>query len=107
MSWYEQEDNPSNLWQYVGKERRIRRGTTLAIDWDTKIVRARLTTERHHRQRLDYDRWLKWLLDHKKLKVGAEAPGTGGAPLSTAIIAEVKDGVMCLRATAQMLQCYT
>jgi hypothetical protein len=101
--WNQKEDNPKNLLQMLPKERQVTMGTTLAIDWDTKKVIARLTTDQHPRQKKDRDRMLERMVGRNILKVGAEAIGPDGKPLCTVIRAEVADGVMRVRETARML----
>lgn len=83
--------------------RRVTRGTTLAIDWQTKRVRALLTlgeTEDRQRQR---DGFLTRLLAEDLLRTGEQAVGLAGRPLQACARAEMRGGVLRVRGTAAMI----
>jgi hypothetical protein len=100
VSWDEVEPNPPGSW--FPDNRQITVGTTLAIDWETRQVRARLTS-RWEEQRDDRDRMLK-KMDEKGLLVPAELAVTpDGKPLRCAIKAELAGDLMRVRGTARTL----
>ena len=103
--------------------RRISVGTTLALDWDSGRVLARLTSapppvestkgyltpeeqgrlQEYRLQRKDRDEFLRRLASKDLLKVGREAFGPDGSPLMSVIQAEETDGIMRARSTAKFL----
>jgi hypothetical protein len=95
VSWDHEEPNGAGL-PYPGK-RQITVGTTLAIDWKTRVVRARLTSEWGGEQPADRDQLLKKLAEDGALQAA------GSAPDRPAIRAESLDGLMRVRGTARML----
>jgi hypothetical protein len=100
VSWDELEPNPKGSW--FPDKRQITVGTTLAIDWETKQVRARLTS-RWEEQRKARDLMLQ-RLDEKGLLVPAQLATTpDGKPLRCAIKAETSGELMRVRGTARML----
>jgi hypothetical protein len=100
VSWDVLEPNPPGSW--FPDRRQITVGTTLAIDWETKRVRARLTSQ-WEEQRDDRDKMLQ-RLDEKGLLVPAELATTPeGKPLRCAIKAETSGELMRVRGTARML----
>ena len=82
--------------------RRITLGTTLAIDWATRRIRAVLTSEADA-QKEDRTRLLSALLDAGVLRLGEEACGADGAPLHGAIRADAVQGVLRIRGAARVL----
>lgn len=102
VSWDHKEAN--RLGGLFPRERQITVGTTLAIDWETRKVRALLTSDYGNaRQQDDRDLMLTRLAGDGLLRLGNEAVGPDGKPLSTAIRAEATDGVMRVRGTSRML----
>jgi hypothetical protein len=101
VSWDEQE--PSGLPAPHPRERQVRRGTTVAVDWKTRQVRARLTSDAAPGQRSDRDVLLRRMADDGILRLGADADGPDGKPLCAAIRAETLDGILRVRGAARML----
>ncbi len=100
VSWDELEPNPEGSW--FPDKRQITVGTTLAIDWETKQARARLTSQ-WEEQRDNRDKMLQ-RLDEKGLLVPAElATAPDGKPLRCAIKAETSGDLMRVRGTARTL----
>ena len=100
VSWDVLEPNPEGSW--FPDKRQITVGTTLAIDWETKRVRARLTSQ-WEEQKDDRDKMLQ-KLDEKGLLVPAELATTpDGKPLRCAIKAETTADLMRVRGTARTL----
>jgi hypothetical protein len=95
VSWDHEEPNGAGV-PYAGN-RQVTVGTTLAIDWETRVVRARLTSEWGGEQPADRDQLLKKLADDGVLQAA------GSAPDRPAIRAESMDGLMRVRGTARML----
>jgi hypothetical protein len=100
VSWDVLEANPKGSW--FPDRRQITVGTTLAIDWETKRVRARLTSQ-WEEQRDDRDRMLR-RLDEKGVLMPAELATTPDRkPLRCAIKAEMSGDLMRVRGTARTL----
>ncbi len=78
-------------------------GTTLAIDWETKTVRALLTTDTSKLQRADRDANLLQLHAQDRLRVGSAAVGPDGKEIRSAAIAEVSGDLLRIRKSARML----
>jgi hypothetical protein len=83
VSWDQEEPNGPGA--PFAERRQITVGTTLAIDWETRIVRARLTSQWQGEQKSDRDEMLKKLAETSGLHV------------------ESSNGLMRVRATARML----
>lgn len=91
VSWDQEEPNGPGS-PFAGG-RQITVGTTLAIDWETRTVRARLTSQWKGEQQADRDEMLR-----KLAAAGAlEEDGRSGVRV------ESSNGVMRVRATARML----
>jgi hypothetical protein len=101
VSWTETE--PNNLRPPFPDQRQIVVGTTLAIDWETKQVRAIITSEKGERQRASRDEFLSRLADDDVLQLGENGIGPSGRPLSAVILAEVIEGQMRVRGSARFL----
>ena len=101
VAWDQKE--PSGLGPSLPDVRQITVGTTVALDWTTRKVRARLTSEQSRDQKEERDGLLHLLLDEGILRVGDAAKGPDGKPLRGAVRAETLDGVMRVRGTARML----
>ena len=90
VSWDQEE--PNGTGSPFAEKRQITVGTTLAIDWETRTVRTRLTSQWHGEQKSDRDEMLRKLAaagtledEHSGLRV------------------ESSNGVIRVRATARML----
>jgi hypothetical protein len=101
VSWDHQE--PNELGARFPRHRQITVGTTLAIDWDTRRIKARLTSDLAEQQRTDRDLLLHRLLDQGLLRLEHEAVGPSGAELGTAVIAEAAQNLMRVRGAARTL----
>jgi hypothetical protein len=84
-------------------QRQVTFGTMLAIDWETRTVRALLTSDRSAVARQQRDRLLLHLKEKDLLRLGADALGPDGQPLSGVIHGEVSEGVLRVVGTAHML----
>lgn len=100
VAWSETEKNGAG--GGLPTERRIIRGTTLAIDFKSKQVRAVVTGGAGGPLRRSRDAFLARLLQRDALRVG-EAAGPDGKPLRGAVSGDVTQGVLRLRATARAL----
>ncbi len=101
VSWDHKE--PSGVAGLPG-ERQITVGTTLVIDCDCRLVRAKLTSDHvSAEQQADRDALLKRLTDTGVLHLGKAALGPDGKTLCTVVAAEVLDGLMRVRGTARTL----
>jgi len=119
VAWDHVEDNPLGS-GYPGK-RRITVGTTVAIDWKTGRVLARLTNapperrllafdreyrrrwQEYEEQRRDRDVFVGGLAARGLLKLGSHALGPDGQPLRSVIQADVIGNAMKARGTGKML----
>lgn len=101
VSWNMDEPNPMRP-PFPGK-RQITLGTTLAIDWDTRQVRALLTADQSDAQRRDRDRMLLKLDQMGAVQLAHNAIGPDGKPLMSAVIAESTNQLMRVRGAARML----
>jgi hypothetical protein len=107
VSWDHVEPNPTG--SAFPDRRRITVGTTLAINWETKKVRAVLTSDHSNRpdelreQQEDRDKMLRRLLGEGLLKLGAQAVGPDGEPLRSVVSAESTHGYMRVRGAVRML----
>ncbi|MBN1658529.1 MAG: hypothetical protein JXA93_09025 [Anaerolineae bacterium] len=105
--WIETE--PGGLGTGWPARRAIPVGTTLAIDWQTRRVRALLTTDRRNRpaegeaDRAGRDALLRMLVDAGVLRAGDLALGPDGRSLRSYLQAETADGVLRVRGTARLL----
>jgi hypothetical protein len=104
VSWTETEPNA-----LAGLPRRqLRRGTTLAIDWATRNVRAVVTTgKRTAAERTDErrsrDGMLARLAARDELRIGQRAYGPDGRLLRGAVPADVVDDTLAVRGVARSL----
>jgi hypothetical protein len=115
VSWDYQE--PNHLGQFFPAERQITVGTTLAIDWQTKKVRAIVTSDFSDRpsgggrkrkadreqQKADRDLMLETLLDQGVLQPAAETRGPDGKQRTSLVSAETMGNLMRVRGVARML----
>jgi len=101
VSWDVQE--PNNVSSLLPKERVVRLGTTLVIDWEKRKVRSRLTSDSKQQQRSDRDAMIRSLLDDGVLRIGEDALGPDGKPLCSAVIGECMNGLLHISGTARLL----
>jgi hypothetical protein len=94
VSWDHEEPNGAGV--PIAGGRQVTVGTTLAIDWETRVVRARLTSEWGGEQQADRDVALEGLAAAGILRNGDHAPGDGPR-------VETLDGLLRVRGTARML----
>jgi hypothetical protein len=105
--WDQSEPNPPG--SSSTRRRMISAGTTLAIDWNTQQVRARLTSDHSARpgeqaeQQADRDTMLRRLADDGLLAVGPLALGPDGRPLRTLVGAEVTGDLIRVCGAARVL----
>jgi hypothetical protein len=95
VSWDRKEANGAGL--PFGGERQITVGTTVAIDWETRKVRARLTSAVTEEQAADRNGLLRLLADGGLLRVAE------GESDRTGLRVEALDGLVRLRDTARLL----
>lgn len=115
VSWDYKE--PNHLGQFFPAERQITVGTTLAIDWETKKVRAIVTSDFSERpsgsgrereadreqQRIDRDLMLDRLLDEGVLTLADQTSGPDGKQRTSLVSAETMGNLMRVRGAARML----
>jgi hypothetical protein len=107
VKWDEAEPNP--LGAAFPSQRRISVGTTLAIDWETRMVRSVLTSQRGQRaqendeQRRDRDLLLHMLVERGLLVPEERANGPDGQSLRSLLKAESASGLMRVRGAARLL----
>lgn len=94
---------PNALGGGYPSQRKITVGTTLAIDWETRRIRSRLSTDLSDQQQEDRDSLLLRLADDGLLLPDRLAVGPDGLPLRSAIRAESLGDVMRVRGAARML----
>jgi hypothetical protein len=100
---------PNSLQGQFPAARRLVVGTTLAIDWESRQVRVRLTTARagqpdeEAEQRQDRARFLGLMADEGILRPAQMRLGPDGKERRTVIAAEDIKGVMRVRGMARML----
>jgi len=98
VSWSALE--PCKVGGGLPRTKRVVHGTTLAIDWDQKIVRAVLSTDPSQSAVDDRDAFIARLLDDDLLTItqGGEAPA-----MRHSVSAAVIDGALRVRSTARAL----
>lgn len=101
VSWDRKENH--RVGRGLPRARQVTFGTTLAIDWERRTVRARLTSDPGAVLRRDRDAMLSRLAADDLIRFGDEANGPDGRPLLSVLRAESMDGLMRLRGTARML----
>ena len=101
VSWSEVE--PNNVGGGLPANRRIARGSTLAIDWNSKKVRAIVIGGQDPSLSHSRDAFLTHLLRHDAIRVGAGARGPNGEMLRGIVEGEVVQDVLRMRATARAL----
>ncbi|HUP20466.1 MAG TPA: hypothetical protein VM778_10990 [Gemmatimonadota bacterium] len=101
VSWTETEGNV--LRGSIARRRRFVAGTTLAIDWESKRIRALLTSERGERQREERDGFLRRLQEADVLVPEDLARGPDGKALRGVVPFAVGDGHLRVYGTGRML----
>lgn len=101
VSWSEVE--PCNAGPNLPKKRRILRGTTVAIDWETRSIRAIVTGQSSDATRHTRDQFVRNLVEDGLLRINEAAVGPDGNPLRNFVRGEVIADTLKLRATAQAL----
>lgn len=115
VSWDYKETN--HLGEFFPAERQITVGTTMAVDWKTKRVRAIVTSDFSERpsgrgrkrkadreqQRLDRDLMLARLLDEGVLQLADQTRGPDGKQIASLVSAETMGNLMRVRGAARML----
>lgn len=99
VSWETEERNRG---KGLPGKRQITVGTTMAIDWETKKIRALLTSD-YRPQREARDALVRALDESGMLLPMTDLAGPGGKPLRHAIGFEVADGVMRMRGVGNLL----
>ncbi len=94
VSWDHEERHGAGM-PFAGG-RQVTVGTTLAIDWETRVVRARLTSEQGGEQKTDRDEALKGLAAAGILRADQHGSGEGTRM-------ETSNGLLRVRGTARML----
>jgi hypothetical protein len=101
VTWKDLEDNRAGAG--LPAQRQYTSGTTLAIDWDKRRVRAVVTSNRGKQAREDTDALLRRLRTTGALLVGDEALGPHGRPLQGAIRGDIIEGSLRVRGAGRML----
>lgn len=99
--WDQVEPNP--VGGGLPPQRRIRVGTTLAIDWETRTIRTLLNSNDTLAQKPERDRLLASLVGSEVLRMGDEAAAADGSPLHGVVRGDVIQGVLRIRGGARML----
>jgi hypothetical protein len=101
VSWDHLEPNGADFPE--APQRRIRAGTTLAIDWQSRHVRAILTSDLGEEQQAARGRALRQLAESGRLQVGRRALGPDGRALPGTIMAAARNGVLRVHGAARTL----
>jgi len=107
VSWDQSEAN--QLGRRFPDRRQITVGTTLAVDWDTRMIRALLRSDHSDRpqeqqkQQEDRDRMLRRLGDEGLMRLGPLAIGPDGKELRSVVRADSANGLMRVRGVARTL----
>lgn len=101
ISWDHPEEN--RLGPAFPKQRKVTVGTTLAVDWETRQIRSRMTTDLSDQQKDDRDQILMRMADEGILVPDRVGLGPDGQPLRSAMRAETMGDVMRVRGAARML----
>lgn len=101
VSWDAVEKNPKA--RGLPGKRQITIGTTLAIDWETKKIRALLTSDTSKMQRDDRDETLILLHRRDQLRIGSDAIGPDEKEFRTVAVGEVSGDLLRIRKSARML----
>jgi hypothetical protein len=98
VSWDTKE--PQRLGGGFPTQRQITVGTTLVVDWDTRMVRSLLTGD-YAAEQQSRDAMVKRLVEEDRLRIGDEPPVR--SHVSPHISAESSGNLMRVRGTARML----
>lgn len=101
VSWEHFEE--SGLDARFPARRAITVGTTLAIDFETKAIRARLTTDKSQRQKKDRNLMLARLRDGEILQPGVRRRGAGGHEPRSVLSTDVAGGILRMRGAGRTL----
>ena len=101
VSWNHSEPNPVR--RGLPAKRQITVGTMLAIDPETRAIRAKLTSDLGAAQCADRDQLLSSLVEEGLVRFGRDAIGPDGQPLRSVLKAEFMDGLMRVFGTARLL----
>lgn len=101
VSWKATE--PSELDRRFPRQRIVTVGTTLVIDWETRQIRALLTTDQSARQRKDRTLLLRKLQEQELLLPGDRHTGPGGARLASVLRTETNDDTLQVCGAARTL----
>lgn len=115
VSWDYKE--PNHLGQFFPAERQITVGTTMAVEWEAKTVRAIVTSDFSERpsgsgrkrkadreqQKADRDLMLEGLLDAGVLQTADDTRGPDGKQRTALVSAETMGNLMRVRGAARML----
>ncbi len=96
VAW-EQADPPAQ------PTRLITVGTTLVIDWQSKQIRACLTSDQSAEQQSDRDLLLSHLAGEGLLRLDEHAVGPDGKPLDAAVTGQTINGLVRLHGTGRLL----
>jgi hypothetical protein len=104
VSWSDVEKNARVRGKGLPPKRRIKRGTTLAIEWLPRPrVRAILTSTRPKSEIEATDKLIQKLVDKNLLRIGSTALGRTGQPWRSVIQGEVTGGSLRIRNAGRML----
>jgi hypothetical protein len=84
-------------------KRQVTAGTTLVLDWDTRAVRAVLTSDLGASQAHARDAMIRRLVDTESVALDEHAIGPDGRPRSSVVEASTADGVLRLSGTNRTL----
>lgn len=104
VSWDREEPNPPGM--HLTRRRQITVGTTLALDWRTRRVRALLRSQAASRppgadeQTADRDAMLARLIETGRLRLDG---GAAGAPAGSGVRAETSGDLMRVRGSGRLL----
>jgi hypothetical protein len=101
VSWDHAEEN--RLGPAFPKQRKVTVGTTLAMDWESRQIRSRMTTDLSDQQKGDRDQILTRMIDEGTLVPDRVGLGPDDRPLRSAMRAETLGDVMRVRGAARML----
>ncbi|MEA2900316.1 MAG: hypothetical protein QOH36_203 [Actinomycetota bacterium] len=101
VAWTEQEAN--DVEAKIASRRTFRRGTTLAIDWETHAVRGLLTTENSPAAKKSRSALIRRLIDNDELALAGDGIGPDGEELSQVVHGDLADGTLRVRNTGRSL----
>lgn len=101
VAWTEHEDN--DVKPGIARRRTFRRGTTLAIDWETHAVRGLLTTENSPEAKKSRSALIRHLIENDELAIAGDGIGPDGEELSQVVHGDVAEGTLRVRNTGRAL----